>query len=236
MDCLMLRFDAPLMSFGGVVVDHNHPVDRFPGLAMLTGLLANALGWHHRDVARLQALQARLRFAARWDCPPERLLDYQTVDLGQEHLDGTGWTTRSVREDRGSGAATSGTHIRLRHYWANGVLTLALALDGDTAPTLDELEQALRAPARPLFLGRKACLPAAPLFLARSTAESLRLALAQEPLASRATAKPEHKLQACWPEGDGEGESREVYDVRDWGNQMHLGSRRMTHGYLEVAT
>lgn len=235
MDCLMLRFDAPLMSFGGVVVDHNHPVDRFPGLAMLTGLLANALGWHHRDMSRLQTLQARLRFAARWDCPPERLLDYQTVDLGQNHLSDTGWTTRGVREDRGSGAATSGTHIRLRHYWANGVLTLALNLDGDAAPTLDELEQALRAPARPLFLGRKTCLPAAPLLLGRRAAESLRLALSQEPLASRATAKAEHKLQACWPEGEGEGESLEVYDLRDWANQMHLGSRRMTHGYLEVA-
>ena len=230
----MLRFDAPLMSFGGVVVDHNHPVDRFPGLAMLTGLLANALGWRHRDMARLQTLQARLRFAARWDFPPERLLDYQTVDLGQEHLTDTGWTTRGVREDRGSGAATSGTHIRLRHYWANGVLTLALTLDGDATPTLHELEQALRDPARPLFLGRKTCLPAAPLLLGRRAAETLRLALSREPLASRPTAQAEPKLQACWPEGEAEGESREVYDLRDWTNQMHLGSRRMIHGYLEV--
>jgi len=234
MDCLLLRFDAPLMSFGGVVVDHNHPVDRFPGLAMLTGLLGNALGWHHRDVARLQDLQAQLRFAARWDHPPERLLDYQTVDLGQEHLTDTGWTTRGVREDRGSGAATSGTHIRLRHYWANGVLTLALTLDGDTAPTLHELQQALRAPARPLFLGRKTCLPAAPVLLGRRAAGTLRLALIQEPLAGRGTAQAEQKLQACWPEGEGDGESREVYDLRDWANQMHLGSRRMAHGFLEV--
>lgn len=234
MDCLMLRFDAPLMSFGGVVVDQNHPVDRFPGLAMLTGLLGNALGWHHRDVARLQDLQARLRFAARWDYPPERVLDYQTVDLGQEHLTDTGWTTRGEREDRGSGAATSGTHIRLRYYWANGVLTLALTLAGEGSPAMSDVEQALNTPARPLFLGRKTCLPASPLLLGSRSAESLRLALAHEPLASRATAQTEFKLQACWPDDEGEGESREVYDLRDWPNQMHLGSRRMTHGFLEV--
>jgi CRISPR-associated Cas5-like protein len=37
MDILLLRFDAPLMSFGGVMVDQHGPTDRFPGLAMLTG-------------------------------------------------------------------------------------------------------------------------------------------------------------------------------------------------------
>ena len=43
MRALVLRFDAPLMSFGGVMVDQHGVIDRFPGTAMLTGLLANAL-------------------------------------------------------------------------------------------------------------------------------------------------------------------------------------------------
>ncbi|MCA3130465.1 MAG: type I-E CRISPR-associated protein Cas5/CasD, partial [Rhodocyclaceae bacterium] len=38
MDCLMLRLDAPLISFGGVVIDQINPVERFPGRSLLAGL------------------------------------------------------------------------------------------------------------------------------------------------------------------------------------------------------
>src|SRR5690606_15321069 len=140
MDVLILRFDAPLMSFGAVVVDQKNPTWRFPGAAMLTGLLANALGWDHRDTDRLQALQERLRFAARWDAEPELLSDYQTVDLGQPFMVDTGWTSRGKREDRKGGSAATGTHQRWREHWANGVATIALALDGEGSPSLWNLE------------------------------------------------------------------------------------------------
>ncbi|MGK9517924.1 hypothetical protein O6467_24530, partial [Salmonella enterica subsp. enterica] len=82
----------------------------------------------------------------------------------------TGWTTRGRREDRKGGTAATGTHQRWRDHWANGVATVAMALDGDGEPTLDALETALRAPARPLFIGRKPCLPAAPLLIGRREA------------------------------------------------------------------
>lgn len=232
MDCLILRLDAPLMSFGGIVVDQRNPIERFPGLALLTGLLGNALGWDHRDTGRLQALQARIQFAARWDVLPELLLDYQTVDLGQEHLVGTGWTTRGHREDRGKGKATSSTHIRYRQYWANGMMTLALALEEPGPPYVDALAAALAQPARPLFIGRKPCLPAAPLLQARRNAPSLRAALEHEPVDARASTT---RLQACWPDiADMIGESFEVFDTRDWASQIHLGSRTMRRGYIEV--
>ncbi len=236
MDCLILRFDAPLMSFGGVMVDQHNPSDRFPGLALLTGLVANALGWHHRDADRLDALQSRLRFAARWDIAPERIIDYHTVDLGQEFLRDTGWTTRGVREDRQGGAASQGTHIRYRHYLANGLATLAIALTDDAEPDLGAVEAALRAPARPLFLGRKACLPAAPILVERCTAANLKAALAAAPAIPGRTAGT--RLLACWPEDEGRegGELVEVDDRRDWRNQLHTGSRRMVYGHLRLAS
>lgn len=235
-DCLILRFDAPLMSFGGVMVDQHNPSDLFPGLALLTGLLGNALGWQHRDADRLDALQGRLRFAARWDVLPERLMDYHTVDLGQDFMVGTGWTTRGYREGRESSASTS-THIRYRHYLANGLMTLAVSLhDDDSAPTLDALETALRLPARPLFLGRKACLPAAPILVERRTAPSLKAALETVPPVPGRTGGD--RLLACWPEHEGRegGELVEVWDRRDWRNQMHTGSRRMIHGHLRLTS
>ncbi|MGE0081093.1 MAG: type I-E CRISPR-associated protein Cas5/CasD [Thiohalomonadaceae bacterium] len=235
MDCLILRFDAPLMSFGAVVVDQFNPTWRFPGTSMLAGMLGNAMGWEHRDSVALQALQERLRFAARWDAEPEPLMDYQTVDLGQDSLMDTGWTTHGRKEGRGKGEATSGTHIRYRDYWANGVLTMALALEGDGEPALGTLESALRAPARPLFIGRKPCLPASPILIGRRTAQGVRAALSAEPLAAVAPRSTPRRIPALWPLDEGaDGQQEERYDLRDWNNNIHRGSRRYAQGFLEV--
>src|SRR5579875_596449 len=147
MEALVLRWDAPLMSFGGVLVDQHGVTDRFPGQAMLTGLFGNALGWEHADAKRLQSLQARLSFAARWDVPPAPLVDYQTVDLGQEAMRWPGWTTRGAPEHRGKGEATTGTHQRFRHYWANGVMTVVVTLLSDGPPSLPDLREDVVHPA-----------------------------------------------------------------------------------------
>lgn len=235
MDVLLLRFDAPLMSFGAVVVDQRHPTRRFPGAAMLAGLIGNALGWDHRDTGKLQALQDRLRFAARWDAEPELLTDYQTVDLGQDFLVDTGWTTRGQREDRKGGTASTGTHIRYRDHWANGVATVALALDGAGDPSLDAVEAALHRPARPLFIGRKPCLPAAPILLGRRQAPGVKAALAAEPLAKIGPRRPPRRVEALWPLDEGAGaHAEERYDRRNWANNIHMGSRRYAVGLLEV--
>jgi len=236
MDALILRFDAPLMSFGGVMVDQHGPTDHFPGLAMLTGLLANALGYRHGDFDRLQALQARIQFAARWDVEPEHLVDYHTVDLGQEKMRYAGWTTRGVAEHRAGGSvAKFGTHQRYRHYWANGVMTLAIAVEGDGMPNLDELQNALSRPARPLFIGRKACLPTAPILSARVQAANLLEALCSYPAHPRIVENDEETLAACWPANiPGSNHARIVsrYDQREWCNQIHAGRRDQHEGRI----
>ncbi|GAB6067653.1 type I-E CRISPR-associated protein Cas5/CasD [Methylothermus subterraneus] len=241
MDCLLLRFDAPLMSFGGVVVDQINPTWRFPGKSLLTGLLANALGWDHRDTGKLQALQDRLRFAARWDAEPEPLTDYQTVELGHEFLRGTGWTTRGRIEERAGDVENQirqkgrYTHERWRDYWVNGVATVALALDGEGEPNLDALENALRVPARPLFIGRKPCLPAAPILVGRRHAQGVRAALAAEPLADIGPRKRPYPIPALWPLDEGTGASTEErFDARDWRNNIHVGAERYAVGILEL--
>ncbi len=236
MDCLILRLDAPLMSFGSVVVDQRNPAWRFPGISMLVGLLGNALGWDHLDTGKLQALQDRLRFAARWDAEPVPLMDYQTVDLGQPFMVDTGWTTRGKREDRKGGSAATGTHIRYRDHWANGVATVALALDGEGVPTLDALEQALRFPARPLFIGRKPCLPAAPLLIGRRQGASAKAMLAAEPLADIGPRRRPQPIPAIWPLDEGPHTSTEErYDLRDWAHNIHRGARCYAVGVLEVS-
>lgn len=235
MDCLLLRLDAPFMSFGAVVVDQLNPTWRFPAKSMLVGLLGNALGWDHRDGGRLQALQTRLRFAARWDAEPELLTEYQTADLGQAFMIDTGWTTRGHREDRKGGTAATGTHQRWRDHWANGVATISLALNHDDSPSLNALEAALRAPVRPLFIGRKPCLPAAPVLIGRRSAEGVKAALAAEPLAEVAPRRRPARIPALWPRDEGEGmQTEERYDLRDWAQNIHHGSERYAVGFLET--
>lgn len=236
-DILLLRFEAPLMAFGGVLVDHRGFITEHPGRSLVAGLLANALGWDHADQDRIQALQDRLRLASRCDLPGERLIDFHTVDLGQDFLE-QGWTTRGAPEGRGGGSAKEGTHIRERHYHADRVQTLAITLDGDGAPTIDDLDKALLSPARPLFLGRKTCLPSRPIRLGRVQADSAIAALQVTPRYAhkRRRPAPSGPLNACWPKDEGGPEPSRiepVHDERDWRNQVHAGRRLVRVGLID---
>lgn len=241
MQALVLRLDAPLMSFGSVIVDHHDQIHRFPGTAMLVGLLANALGWHHGDFACLQALQSRLEHAARWDIAPKLLVDYQTVDLGQPHMLGPGWTTTGRPEARGGGPAKMATHPRLRRYWMDGLATVVLTLNGPGEPDLDTLQKGLERPLRPLFIGRKNCLPARPLLDAKTPileGDNVRTILGKIPVLTRPGAETGHRfLEAAWPAylSDASSEEiRRVYDLRDWAHQIPAGSRWQGYGLIGV--
>lgn len=156
---LLMRLEAPLMSFGTTAVDHRRPVQPWPAVSMLTGLLGNALGWQRSDVQALDALQARIRWAARIDRPGTALNDFQTAKLSKSDR---GWTTRGVVEERGGGDESyDAPHLRRRDYRADASVLVALRLDpAGLEPTLHDLAAALDRPRRPLFLGRKGCPPA----------------------------------------------------------------------------
>ena len=224
---LLLRLEAPLMAFGGPVVDFIGPTRRFPGQAQITGLLGNALGCRHGDAAALEGLQARLRLAAAVLRPGELLRDYQTVDLGQPHLAGTGWTTRGRAEAR-DGASSLGTHIRHRWHLADACVLVALTLvPASEPPRLDDLAAALNHPARPLFIGRKPCLPTAPILLAQVEAtnalDALRQGIACLDMTGMYLVELDQRL-AGPAAGPGE-ETERIVDARDWRNQMHTGER-----------
>jgi CRISPR system Cascade subunit CasD len=240
MRMMCLHLDAPLMSFGGVQIDNKGPTEAWPARSMLTGMLGNALGWSHGDTARLQSLQDRLEHAVREDRPGQRLRDFQTVDLGQPHLVDAGWTRRGKPEKRG-GASGATTHIRERHYWAERVMTVVLHLSGNSAPGLDDLAGALRRPARPLFLGRKCCLPARPILAGFVEAETLASGALNAPWPA-GVAKPPDGCVRVWFPTDVEstdGRTSIARDQRDWGSQLHAGRRLVRterHSLPEEAT
>ena len=211
-----------------------------PDIGVLTGLIANALGWRHQDSSRLQALQDALEFAARADVPGELITDYQTVDLGQEFmLDSRAWTTWGKLDER-AGQSSTGTHIRQRDYIADAVYTIALSLDPTHAGvTLEAIAQALNAPARPLFLGRKCCLPGpmkAHLIHARNPRQALEELIPLSDRHARLGKHPPARIELWWttPEAifSGAITSRLISDRRDWKNQVHTGQRWMAQGIM----
>ena len=183
---LALNLESPLMSFGGETIDNYGVIRRFPAASMLTGLFANALGWRRVEREGHQRLQDRLVFAARIDREPAggvRLTDFQTAQLNKGDR---GWTTRGTPEGRAGGTRTyDAPHLRYRDYFADMRVTVALRLEPkDEEPTLEDLADALREPARPLFIGRKPCLPSAPLFTGYVEAVNTLDALLKLPLES----------------------------------------------------
>jgi CRISPR system Cascade subunit CasD len=258
---LVLRLEAPVSSFGGEAIDNFRVVDDFPAASMVTGLLANALGWRRgHDAAKHQRLQDRLVFAARLDREGRRLTDYQTACL---YSTSQGWTTRGRPEGHEWNPISwkpDETHLRRtgerryvlthqRHcdYDADALCVLALRLEPPSeAPTLDDLAQALDEPARPLFIGRKPCLPASPLFAGWSDGRDAHHAVARIPWQgmSHTTApdrrgEPPSQLRAQWPEGEGpylrgREERRPVTDERNWQGGLHGGSRLVIRGLVQI--
>ena len=237
---LILNLESPLMSFGGETIDNYGVIRWFPAASMLTGLFANALGWRRVERARHQSLQERLVFAARIDREPAggvRLTDFQTAQLNK---DDKGWTTRGHPEGRAGGPNTyDAPHLRYRDYFADMRVTVALRLDlEDKSPTLDELANALQQPARPLFIGRKPCLPSAPLFVgidcnASNTLDALlNLPVERE---EREGDDRVRSVRLLWSDGEGVDcvhidRDFMLTDERNWVSGLHGGGRRVYEG------
>lgn len=229
---LLLHLQAPLMAFGGEAIDQRGVIRDFPAASMLTGLLGNALGWARTDTALLDGLQERLVFAVRIDRPGAPVQDFQTAQLAKQDK---GWTTRGAPEGRAGGDATyDAPHLRYRDYHADAAVTVALRLDpADGEPTLAVLAACLDEPARPLFIGRKPCLPCGRVFLGMAAAESALQAVIDAPLAD----EPGERLRLFWA-GDEHAVRQRTFtlsDHRNWRTGVHGGWRTLHEGFLPAA-
>ena len=228
---MLLRLRAPMASFGGETIDAHGVIRDFPARSMLTGLLANACGWTRAMRAEHQSLQERIVFGVLWEHEVGlgRMMDYQTAQLGKNDR---AWTTRGVPGGRAGGAATyAGSHQRWREYHADLRVAVVLRLEpADDSPTLDDLAAALDRPARPLFIGRKSCLPSAPIF-DRWVNEANDARAALRAVAPGGTTN----LPAFWPESEGSNgahRTTDVTDERNWRSGLHGGARRLCEGTI----
>jgi CRISPR system Cascade subunit CasD len=235
---LLLDCDAPLMSFGGDLVDAYGVVRDFPAKSMVAGLFANALGWERYDSDAQAALQDRLVIGSARVVEGQRQREFQTAQLGANDR---GWTTRGRVEGRAGGADTyKSPHIRYRDMDADARVLIACRLEpADAAPDLDALAAALSRPERPLFLGRKPFLPSRPLLLGVVETDTILDALALALGLARIDLPRPAALRAQWPLGEPTGalvpqdaQVEELTDERHWPAGVHAGLRRVKVGRI----
>lgn len=236
---LILNLESPLMAFGGETIDSRGVVRPFPAMSMLTGLIANALGWESTNNELHRELQNNLIFAARIDREPPggiHITDLQTAQLSSSDK---GWTTYGKPYGRGGDPQTyNSPHMRFRDMYPDMRVTLACRLSSsDAIPNLDGIAAAFMEPARPLFIGRKHCLPTVPLFGGFTEGNTVLDAILKYPLAG--TRPGASNIRTIWPEGEGvagihASRNYMITDQRDWISGLHVGGRPVCECAIDI--
>ncbi|WP_157931632.1 CRISPR-associated protein Cas5 [Mycobacteroides abscessus] len=235
-----IRLQGPMQSWANAARGAIRPTHTRPTKAGVIGLIANALG---RDFADSIDDLAGLRFGVRVDEPGRLETDYHTTGSGQYYVlprelayapswwgdtrDGANpadpnWMTYAPTRDIGeskSGAASASlasgkanSNITTDQYLADASFLAAVQTsDKDLAVSI---AAALAAPARAIFLGRKALGPASPLLEALTTTsiEELFEATAGPALARSAADPVRGGLVQVYVEPEPGGDGVVVYD------------------------
>ena len=231
MEHMILHLESPLMSFGGETIDNYGVIRPFPAMSMLTGMLANAMGWRRVERIRHQELQDRMVYAVRIDREPAYDTPHRDFQTARLYADDKGWTTRGTPEGR-RGSSYNTPHLRYRDYHADMCVTVALRFrDSQDSPTIYDVAEYLMEPVRPIFIGRKSCLPSEYVFGGFVDGDTAMEALLTHPL----VAGNYETVRAMWPYDEGadgieESQSYVLTDQRNWVSGLHGGGRLVCQG------
>lgn len=141
MKSLVLVFSAYVQSWGETVIGHTRRTANQPTKSAITGIIASSLGRDKGDdISDISAL----KFAVRADRRGVVCTDYHTVRLIT--------------------VPSSGEYVNretLREYIYDGIFVAAISGDDDF---VDDIAASMRKPSRPIFLGRRSCIPDRPVF------------------------------------------------------------------------
>lgn len=200
MNTLFLRLEGPLQAWGLRARWGERDTATEPTKSGLIGLLGCALGIH-RDDRRLRELSDTLRLGIRVDRPGTIVRDYHTTGGGRfgdvVHTGGTRFHddpyaggVLSAKVSRGriyvkitESSGDPETDVSDRYYLADA--SFLAALQSNDARQIVELANALQHPVWPYFLGRKACVPATPVFAGTGSYANLETALTTQPFTQR---------------------------------------------------
>lgn len=206
---LALRLEAPLQSWGDSAKWSVRDTRPEPTMSGVLGLVAAAAGWRLNEDGDRQvaALATAVRLGVRADREGASLRDYHTIG-GTRSGRETPWTgllTAEGKTKRNPSNADLHTEISERDYLCDACFLVMLEADD---ATLDEIEGVLRSPVWPPFLGRKACVPAAPICPAQPRGSSrvagpLGEAIASFPWLGRVGDTPTERLRVVVDEATG---------------------------------
>ncbi len=175
MAVLLLRFAAPLQSWGADSKFETRRTNREPTKSAVIGMLAAAIGLRRDQTEELMILD-KLRFGVRADREGKLLVDFHMAKNPEKR---------------------NADYLTYRHYLQDAVFLVGI--EGEDAEMLETLKCALEQPAFPLYLGRRSCPPTLPLLLGirqgslldvlqqepalceRETSASLRIVIDAEP-------------------------------------------------------
>ncbi|WP_157269545.1 type I-E CRISPR-associated protein Cas5/CasD [Azohydromonas aeria] len=178
MELLLFQLQAPLASWGEPAVGEFRGTAEYPSLSALLGLLGAALGVRRDDEAGQAALRDGYRFAIGVQSVGELLRDYHTAQVPpRTALKKRPHTTR--RDELRVPKPELATILSTRDYRQDAACLVAVQARDGAPHTLAQLADALRQPRWMLWLGRKSCPPAAPLWPRIMESTSLRQAFEQ---------------------------------------------------------
>jgi CRISPR system Cascade subunit CasD len=167
---LIFRLYGPLASWGEEAVGERRPTALSPTRSALLGLVAAALGLRRGDRPAQQALSRSLRFGVKVEPCGVAASDYHTVQTVKVPR---GVSCRSRREQVLFSGRDLPTILSRRDYRCDAAYSVAAWQRAEAVYSLERLEEALKEPVFPLYLGRRACPLAWPLAPRRVQAADL---------------------------------------------------------------
>ncbi len=162
---LVFRLYGPLASWGDVAVGEYRPTTLQPSKSAILGLIASALGIAREDEATHVALAKELGCAMYVEKPGILLRDYHTIQVPAGRK-GAAYATRKDElsaRDKG-GARDLNTILSTRDYWCDSAYAICLWMRRIPGRfSLESIQESLRHPRYPLFLGRRSCPVSLPL-------------------------------------------------------------------------
>lgn len=164
MQALVFQLQAPMASWGEPAVGGYRASGSYPGKSALAGLLGAALGLRRgEETSALHGLHDNYRFAVAVRNEGSLLRDYHTSQVpSQAALKKHPHASR--RDELNVPQDDLHTILSTRDYRCNGDWLVAVEAAAEAAYSLEALAAALNKPKFVLYLGRKSCPPAAPLF------------------------------------------------------------------------
>jgi CRISPR system Cascade subunit CasD len=165
---LIFRLYGPIASWGEIAVGENRHSFSYPSKSAVIGLIASALGYKREEEEKHIELSSSLGFGVKVWNAGNLLRDYHTIQTPPAK----GKVVYATRKDELRDKLELNTILSSRDYRMDALYDIGIWKKKNSA-SLAEIQEKLNEPIFPLYLGRKSCVIASPLFASPVTGDDL---------------------------------------------------------------